>query len=95
MDGLVLLEVIRDLSVILFMTIGIFVMILFTVFGVIIYRKFSESVDSVRSTLKSTEETAKVVTNSFLKPVVGGSMISFVASKIFKNFSNRAQDKKE
>ena len=73
----------------------IFVMILFIVFGVIIYRKLSEAVNSVRSTLKSTEETAKVVTNSFLKPFVGGSVISFVASKIFKNFFSRAQDKKE
>ena len=54
------LEVIRDLSIILFMMIGIFVMILFIVFGVIIYRKLSEAVNSVRSTLKSTEETAKV-----------------------------------
>ena len=89
------LEVIRDLSIILFMMIGIFVMILFTVFGVIIYRKLSEAVNSVRSTLKSTEETAKVVTNSFLKPFVGGSVISFVASKIFKNLFSRAQDKKE
>ena len=65
------LEVIRDLSIILFMMIGIFVMILFTVFGVIIYRKLSEAVNSVRSTLKSTEERAKVVTNSFLKQFVG------------------------
>ncbi len=75
--------------------IGIFVMILFTMFGVIIYRRLSESVDSVRSTLKSTEETAKVVTKSFLKPVVGGSVISFVVSQIFKSFFNRSQDKKE
>ena len=95
MDGLVLLSVIKDLSIILFMVIGIFVMTLFTIFGLIMYRKLSESMDSVQSTLKSTEETARLVTNNWINPVVNGSILSFVVNRIFRNVFNRSQDKEE
>ncbi|MCL0032143.1 hypothetical protein M1N14_01710 [Dehalococcoidia bacterium] len=95
MDGLVLLSVIKDLSIILFMVIGIFVMTLFTIFSLIMYRKLSESMDSVQSTLKSTEETARLVTNNWINPVVNGSILSFVVNRIFKKVFNRSQDKEE
>jgi len=95
MDGLVLLSVIKDLSIILFMVIGIFVMTLFTIFGLIMYRKLSTSMDSVQSTLKSTEETARLVTNNWINPVVNGSILSFVVNRIFRNVFNRSQDKEE
>ena len=83
------LDVIKDFSIIMFMLTGIFVMIVFTAFGIKMYRKISKTVNSIQSTLKSTEETAKFMTDNLLKPVIGGSIASFATHKIFKFFFGR------
>ena len=94
MDGLELLAVIRDLSIIFFMLTGVLVMMVITVASLIIYRKISPAIDSAHSTLKSTEETAKLMSENFFKPIITGSLISFTASKIVAFLLGRNRGKR-
>lgn len=94
MDGLELLAIIRDLSIIFFMLTGVLVMVIITIAGLIIYRKISPTIDSAHSTLKSTEETAKLLSANFLKPIITGSLISFTTSKIVAFLLGRNRGKR-
>ena len=94
MDGLELLAIIRDLSIIFFMLTGVLVMVIITIAGLIIYRKISPTIDSAHSTLKSTEETAKLLSENFFKPIITGSLISFTTSKIVAFLLGRNRGKR-
>ena len=67
--------VIRDFAL-------IFVLLIALVFLLVVYKKVSSVLDSVRRTMNSAEEVAAAVSSGIVKPARRGSGVAFGAGKV-------------
>ena len=74
--------VIRDLAIILVATVGLLVLMAATIMGFLLYRKVSPLLDSTKTTMKQTQEATSLLSDKFVKPLIGASAFAFTTGRI-------------
>ena len=82
MDAEELVAVVRDLTIILFIGVGISVLLLATVLGLLLYRKVAPILDSAKATMKNTQEATSQLSEKVVKPLIGASTLTFSAGRV-------------
>ena len=77
-----LVAVIRDLSIIVFTTIGVVTMLVTTTIGLLLYRKMAPTIDSARATMKSTQEATSQLSDKVVKPLISASTMAYSAGRV-------------
>ena len=74
--------VIRDLAIILVATVGLMVLMAITMMGFMLYRKVSPLLDSTKATIKQTQEATSLLSDNFIKPLIGASAFAFTTGRV-------------
>ncbi len=82
MDAAELVALVRDLTMILFVGVGILALLVTTVLVTLLYRKVAPLLDSARTTVKQAQEASSLLSKKVVKPLVNASTFSHTAGRI-------------
>lgn len=77
-----LVAVIRDLTVIVFATVGVLTMLIATTIGLLFYRKVAPTIDSAKATMKNTQEATSQLSDKIVRPLINASAMSYSAGRV-------------
>ena len=77
-----LVEVVRDLTIILFTMVGVLAMLIATILGLLLYRKVAPTLDSAKATIKNTQEATSHISEKVVKPLIGTSTLAYTAGRV-------------
>ena len=90
-----MVELFRDLAIILFSMFGILAMLTAAILGLLLYRKVAPTLDSAKWTAKRTREATSQLSKKVVKPLLGASTFAYSAGRIVAFIIGLSQGKGE
>ena len=82
MEATEFIGIIRDLAIIIVAVVGLLVLMAVTIMAFLIYRKISPLLDSTKATMKQTQEATSLLSDKFVKPLIGASAFAFTTGRV-------------
>ena len=82
MEASEFIGIIRDFAIILVATVGLLVLTAATIMGFLLYRKVAPLLDSTKATMKQTQEATSLLSDKFVKPLIGASAFAFTTGRV-------------
>lgn len=82
MEASEFIGIIRDLAIIVVAVVGLLVLMAATIMAFLIYRKVAPLLDSTKATMKQTQEATSLLSDKFVKPLIGASAFAFTTGRV-------------
>ena len=82
MDAIGLIELIRDISIIIFACAAILSLTILTVIGIALYRKLSPMLESAQKTAENTQAFSSQLGDKIINPILRASTVAYSAGRI-------------
>ena len=82
MEASEFIGIIRDLAIIVVAVVGLLVLTAITIMAYLIYRKVSPLLDSTKTTMQQTQEATSLLSEKFVKPLIGASAFAFTTGRV-------------
>ena len=82
MDAITLIELTRDISIIIFSCVSILSLTILTVLGIVLYRKLAPMIESAHKAAQNTETFSSQLGDKIIKPMMRASTIAYTAGRM-------------
>lgn len=82
MEASEFIGIIRDLAIIVVAVVSLLLLTAATIMAFLVYRKIAPLLDSTKATMKQTQEATSLLSDKFVKPLIGASAFAFTTGRV-------------